>query len=239
MIDIHCHVLPGLDDGAEDQQACRRMLEAACVDGIRAIVATPHFNSSDPPDYIQRRNFALTAASRTAEEIQPGFRLYPGFEIYFDSTIPDQLAAGRPLSLNGTKYVLLEFLPGAEYSYIQRAVQETRYAGYWPILAHMERYAALEEEEQVQELIDMGAFMQVNASSLLGGWGWKKSRRLWSLAKHNRIHVIGSDAHDLAERGFHMAECADAIEKKLGTEYRERLCGGSAASIIKGEYLGE
>ena len=239
IIDFHCHVLPGLDDGAQDEEACREMLQAASQDGIEAIVATPHFNSDAPEDYMRRRNFALAAASRIAEKIRPGFRLFPGFELYFDSTIPDQLAAGRPLSLNGTKYVLVEFLPSAEYSYIQRAVQEIQYAGFWPVLAHMERYEALIKGDRVQELIDMGAFMQMNAASLLGKLGWKRTRQLWTLVKRGQIHVIGCDAHGVRHRGFHMAECGKAIEKKLGPEYRERLCGGNAMAIIKGEYLGE
>lgn len=239
MIDLHCHILPGLDDGAQDMEACREMLEAAWADGIRAIVATPHFNSQMPADYMKRRNLTLAAVSRMAEKLHPGFRLFPGFELYFDSTIPDQLAAGKPLSLNGTKYVLVEFLPGAEYSYIQRAVQEIQYAGFWPVLAHMERYEALEEEGRIQELIDMGAFMQMNAGSLLGRYGWKRTRQLWTYVRKEQIHVIGCDAHDARIRGFRMTECRKAIGKKAGTEYQKRLCGGSALAIIKGEYLGE
>lgn len=239
MIDIHCHLLPGLDDGAKDQETCREMLRAACADGIQAILATPHYNSGAPSDYSKRRNFALAAASRMAEEIQPGFRLYPGFELYFDSTIPDQLAAGKPLSLNGTKYVLLEVLPSAEFSYIQRAVQEIQYAGFWPILAHIERYEALSRPERVKDLIDMGAFMQMNADSLLGKLGWGRTRQLWTMVKKGYIHVIGCDAHDASLRGFHMAECGEAIRKRLGEEARDRLCRDNAMSIIKGVYLGE
>ncbi len=239
MIDLHCHILPGLDDGAADEAAAREMLLAAVQEGIGAIAATPHYSSSAPEDYILRRNLALAALSRTAEEIQPGFRLYPGFELYFDSSIPEKLAAGKPLSMNGTRYALIEFQPGAEYSYIQRAVQEIRYAGFWPILAHMERYEALTKQGRAEELIDMGAFLQVNASSLLGGLGWSRTRQLWKLARQWKIHVIGCDAHDSVRRGFHMAQCANAIEKKLGKEYRDRLCGENALAVIKGEYLGE
>ena len=153
MIDIHSHILPGLDDGAGDMNESIRMLRLARKQGITQVVATPHYSHSfqnTSPDQIRSLCREVQEAAR--RQLKAEIRVWPGQEIMYDGDVLDLLERGGILTIADSRYVLTEFLPSAPYSYIQGAVRELSLAGYKPILAHAERYLYLREKDRLDEI---------------------------------------------------------------------------------------
>ena len=142
MTDVHCHILPGVDDGAKDAMETRSMLEMAWNEGIRTIFATSHYDSEMGTGIWKRRKEALEQTRRMAAEISPELKIASGAEIFFSEKAVEELEKGRIWTMNQSRYVLVEFFPGEEFFYIQRGLQTLQYKGFWPILAHVERYSS-------------------------------------------------------------------------------------------------
>lgn len=237
MIDIHCHILPGVDDGASDEQEMKEMLLMAYEEGIRSIIATPHYHGGMGRDDLIRREQALAAAVRTAKEIAPDFHIFPGAELYYSQQAMEEMKSGGAWTMNGSRYILVEFPVYVEYSYIRQAVQNLQYAGYLPILAHIERYTALGVLEHIEDLVGMGAYLQVNASSVIGKDGRKVKKYILQLLKERYIHFIGTDAHGSKERRPLLKKCAAYISRKTDEAYCNRICRKNAEKIIRREYI--
>ena len=167
MIDIHCHVLPEVDDGAKNIEQSLEMLRIAAKDGITDIIATPHFHyrrGHASPEEIRRKVQELNAASR---KDGVNITVYPGNELYYTHELLEKVKAGEALTLADSDYVLLEFSPDVEKSKLQRAVYKFLGEGYYPIIAHMERYEAFRKDREFTYTIEeMGAYYQINAGSL-------------------------------------------------------------------------
>ena len=237
IIDTHCHILPGVDDGAKNADETRRMLRMAFKDGIDEIIATPHFNCDMDASVLEKRMGAYLRTCKYAKEMNPTARIYLGNELYYSEGVVDALDRGDALTLNQTKYVLVEFPVYSEFRYIRQAVQNLQYAGYLPVIAHIERYQGMKKEEQVAELAGMGACMQVNVSSVMGKAGWSTRWYLLKLMRHGLIHVLGTDAHGATHRRPEMRDCLSYIDKKIGKTYREEISTINPSRIIRGEYI--
>ena len=216
-VDMHCHCLPGLDDGAHTMEESVQMLTTAYKDGIRTVIATPHFH--------HRRGNAtkeqiLEATERVQEEIQklyPDMKVYSGNEIYFSSSVPDRIANGELCTLADSKYVLIEFSPEKDYSDIRKAIQAVQAEGVWPIIAHVERYECLVKNPVLAtELVEMGAYLQVNAAGILGKYGRKEKRMIKKLFSSGDISFVSTDAHDTEHRRQELSEAAAYVQKKYG-----------------------
>lgn len=239
MIDIHSHILPGVDDGAKDAEETKKMLLTAYEEGIRCIIATPHCHGGMPPGVWEKRKKALEAAAALAKEVVPDLCILPGSEIYYSQEAVEDLISGSIWTLNDGPYVLVEFPAYVEFMYICRAVQTLQHHGYLPVLAHIERYEALLQGENVEELVRLGAYMQVNAGSVIGKEGrWIKKYLLRLLKKHY-IHFIGTDAHGSTHRCPLMKKCAKYIERKTDRSYCEAICRKNAQKVIRREYIHE
>ncbi|MBQ8857708.1 MAG: hypothetical protein IJ024_06145 [Lachnospiraceae bacterium] len=209
IIDIHSHILPGLDDGAKDEKESLEMLRIAAENGITDIIATPHFH--------YRRGHATPEQIKNAVNKMQGMlndsgipvQLHAGNELYYTHEILETVKAGAGLTMAGSDYVLLEFSPETEKRKIQHAVYQFLTEGYYPIIAHMERYAAFQTHPDfIDEILEMGAYYQLNAGSLMGQAGWKTRRFAKSMIKNGMIHFVATDAHDTEKRipGFSKAE---------------------------------
>lgn len=170
LFDMHCHILPGVDDGSRDMDTTRKMLARAYEQGIRNMVATPHFMMGEDNTPVPELVKIFLKVRQEANAIAPDFNIFLGNELLYDSGLLEQVKKGNALTINGTRYVLIEFLVETEYENICAAVREFTTAGYIPVIAHVERYMKLTKHMgYIGELIDMGALIQVNISSLEGG----------------------------------------------------------------------
>ena len=237
VIDMHCHLLPGVDDGSKDEKETEKMLRMAWKEGIRGILVTPHYHVDRSGDFAERCKSAYRKVCSMAKGMYTEMRIFLGNEIFYSTGVVEALKRGDALTLNGTRYVLVEFAPYVELLTIRKAVQELQYAGYTPILAHMERYDCMKKEEQVRELVEMGALMQVNASTITGKMGMGVKRYMKKLLKEDLIHIIGTDAHSSSHRRPKIKKCLRYIEKKAGASRRQKLTERNPAKIIRGENI--
>ena len=205
--DIHTHIIPGVDDGASDMQEAVEMLKLANAEGINAIIATPHFGLSNPDyDYKKaEKNFEALKQEAAAEF--PDMKLYMGNEIFWSSGVIDCLRNGEAKTLAETEYVLLEFDPDEKFYKIETAVEDCLWNGYIPILAHAERYEAMEgRPDKMQTLIKKGVLMQVNCRSLIRppekhsffrkkSWQERIYEHTMNMMENEYIHFLASDAH--------------------------------------------
>lgn len=238
MIDIHSHILPGLDDGAGDMNESIRMLRLARRQGITQVVATPHYSHNFPntsPDQIRSlcREVQEAARSRLKAEIL----IWPGQEIMYDGDVLDLLERGSILTLADSRYVLTEFLPTAPYSYIQGAVRELSLAGYKPILAHAERYLYLREKDRVDEIRKQGAYIQVNIRRVGGKWYDGTTRWCRKMLRRRKIDFLGTDMHNISDRRPETGVALEWIQRHLGSNYLCKILYRNPEKVLKNQKI--
>lgn len=237
-IDIHSHLLPGVDDGSESMEQTIRILKLAYEEGIRAIIATPHWKDGRNMHSIKELEERLTKVKEEVREILPDFSLYLGSEIYYSHESMKYLQEHRTPTLAGTKYVLVEFSPISDYRYIKNALQEIIMEGYYPVIAHIERYEALGKKlDLVEEVIEMGAYCQINAMSILGESGRVYQNITKKLLKNNLVHMIATDAHSDKGRAPRLKKCYSYVAKKYGIEYAMELMVENQVKLLENQVI--
>lgn len=230
-IDIHNHTLFGVDDGAKTLEESLKLLSDAKRQGAESVILTPHYRHGMfdyPLKRIQAHFEELTAASADI-----GIQLHLGCEYHVNRDMIDAFRTGRCLTLAGGDYVLTEYSQVSEYSFIIEQTQHLLSCGYFPVIAHVERYACLLKKPVLcAELSNMGAMIQINADSVLGLDGRAAEKFCKKLLKHEWADVIASDTHDRKERACHMAECQALVTKKYGSEYAHILFAANPKRII-------
>lgn len=232
MIDIHCHLLFGVDDGSDSMKESLGMLEKAAKQGIGTIILTPHYRHGMFPyknDTIEH-NFAelLPYAKKL------GVNIFLGTEYNVNSYMFEYYRKGRCHTLADSKYILTEYTHATEFSYIRQMTEEALRYGYIPIIAHVERYECMvEDPERTDELRDMGAWIQCNADAVLGIDGRGPKKFCKKLLKAGYVDVIASDSHGIDHRACNMAECKKYVAKKYGEDYAEELFDGNPRRIFK------
>lgn len=238
LIDFHSHILHGVDDGPSTIEEASAMLQRAYRQGVTAMVATPHYEAGRyelPVELLQERFEELKQA---AESLFPGMELCLGSEIYFNQTVPDLLRTERLLTISGSSYVLVEFSPEDDFTYLRRSMNDLILAGMVPVLAHAERYRCLTDSiRYTEELVNMGVCIQVNAGSVIGENGRRSMKYVKALIKKQLIHFIGSDCHGLKHRPPDIEKCFRYIWRKYGADYASLLCRDNAERVLNDEYL--
>ena len=198
MIDIHTHILPAVDDGAEDQNMSLLMLLRAKEQGIICVFATPHSSTLD--EHPQHPLEAFQQLCSKAAQLLPEIQLYLGCEVYCEADrMPEVLAnlrSGKYPTMNGTKYVLMEFSRWVQPDAAVLCVEEMISAGYIPIIAHVEYYRYLQSNiALVQQFRELGAKIQLNVGSLFNEMD--ESTKAWArrLVLERKADFLGTDAH--------------------------------------------
>lgn len=232
-IDMHSHILPGMDDGSRSMGQTLRMMEIAVSEGITTMIATPHNmpGKGCPPGSVVRRK--VDELRQTVEQEGIPMEIAVGTEYYYREEVLDILENGDAVTLGNSDCVLVEFEPMAERTYIRNALRNILGLGYTPVIAHVERYAKLMEDISV--LYDMkknGILVQVNAMSVTGDNGRQTRKDVRELLKKGLVDFVSTDAHSDGRRAPYMEKCADVLYKKYGTEYAERLLFGNAEGFL-------
>lgn len=235
-IDMHCHILPGVDDGAKDIEEMKKMLKIAYDDGVRCIIATPHHHPTrghESPEVLKRQ---VLTVRRAASAIDEHFRIYLGTEIFYGQEVANKLREGKIMTINGSPYILVEFNPADPYEYIYQSLKQLQMSGYKVILAHIERYDCIVKKcERAIELYELGILIQVNAGSIVGDRGRKIRSFTKFLMDHNILYCVGTDAHGAEHRTPQMQKAAEYVEKIYGKEYMRRIFFKNAKRIITKE----
>lgn len=233
-VDIHSHILPGVDDGSRDMDMTRNMLQMAWSEGIRTMIATPHYRRGYVHVSAETWKEVYQVVCSEAKKIDSDFRIYLGNELFNSHSLEDKLARGEVLTMADTSYVLVEFLPSDTYRELQSAVRRLRMAGYSPIIAHAERYTCLLKEPALtEELVDLGCYIQINTASVTGENGYAAKRYVKKLLKYELVHFLGTDTHDLGKRKPAMKKCLAYIAGKYGKEYALRIGRENALRLLE------
>lgn len=234
--DIHTHILPAADDGARDTAQALKMVHMAWKYGTRTIFLTPHYRGKfkkNTPTW-HRETFDLFRELVRRE--LPDMQLYLGSEIHYQSDIPQKLSAGEVLQMNDSGYALLEFSQNSWRSQVVYAVSDVLACGVTPIIAHAERYDIFREDASLaDEVLQMGAKIQLNADSVLGEHGFSVKNYCHKLLREEKAHFIASDAHDLKHRTPVLRECFLQVHKKYGAQYACELFYQNARCLTEAQ----
>jgi protein-tyrosine phosphatase len=239
MIDVHIHVLPGVDDGAATPEIAREMLVRAKALGFTTLVATPHLDGPLTPGYRARIEEAAAAIDPIAKEL--GLSLALGFENLLTPDLPRRLECGEPVTLGGSRTILVELPFSGWPLHTEQALFAIQAAGYRPLLAHPERYATLQEDlDRALALAERGVLLQVTIGSLAGLFGRHAQRVAEDLLLNDAVTVLATDAHsagqriDTVTRGLARARqlVGRARVEQLITEYPSALLSDQALPAL-------
>ena len=236
MIDIHSHILPYTDDGAENWENSLTMLKHAESEGIRAIIATPHILSEHhfkDEDEIIKKHLQL---QEKAKDENLKIEIFLACEIYAqpDTSLDHKIAT---FNSNG-KYFLIEFPMNSIPKFIPEKLFEFAVTGKVPIIAHPERNVGfLSRPDFIYEYVQRGSLMQVNQGSLMGKFGEQIKALAFKMIENNLVHFIASDGHKTYTRKVTLHDCYTLVVNKFGKEIAERLFFENPLKAIKGEKI--
>lgn len=237
-IDIHAHIIPGVDDGSKDIDESVRMLEIAYNQGIRTIYATPHYGSGKERydrDYLTEQYELLR--DKASEIGDGGIELLLGNEIYYRHGTIDELKSGQALTMNNTKYVLVEFDVDITYKDMYSSLQKLVIAGYRPIIAHVERYFCLQKKYDLLYAIkNLGICMQINASSVIPKISSEASF-CRKVIREGYIDFLGSDCHRTGWRPPCMADAVKVLSKKTPEKIIGRMLYKNPVKLYNNEFI--
>ena len=235
MIDLHAHILPGVDDGAFDLEETLNMARMAVRSGVTAMAATPHCNLPDERYPVWSKFIvSQTEVMRSAlQQADIPLQIYCGMEIYGTLEAPRLLREGMLHTLNSSRYPLVEF-PFYDYAEEATAVLDTFVRmGYRPIVAHPERYAYVQETPQILNIwTDLGCLLQLNRGSLLGRFGRRAERLSYGLIERGFATCIASDAHTSTVRTPWLKDVYDLIGREYSFELADLLMKQNPKSIL-------
>ncbi len=232
-VDIHTHILPGVDDGAANLEQAIDLLRMAWEDGTGAVILTPHFRGRYRANTPQQLKAAFETLRNHAAVELPELELYLGNEAGIEVELAEKLVEGRVLSLNGGSYVLLEFHSSSTRNQILKGTLDVLNCGFTPIIAHAERYDAFRQHHGfAAEVIELGALIQLNAAGVTGEAGFAEKRCCNRMLKKGQVHFIASDAHDTKSRPPKLDRCYRLVRKKYGEDYADALFWENARTVL-------
>lgn len=240
MIDLHTHILPGIDDGSADFYDTLEMARIAVDSNVTAMVATPHcnipgmFQNYYGREYIQL--FQKTEAMLEKEKIP--LTLYTGMEVFVTTDLLELLRAGKILTINGSRYILAEFGFREDPYFVERMLYKLMESGLHPVIAHPERYEFVQDDPQlVYEWRQKGYHIQVNKGSFQRRFGRRAEETAYALLNHNLITVIASDTHGPCQRTPYLMDVYEELSRMYSNKYMDILFQENPRRIIQDKPL--
>lgn len=238
MIDIHSHILHGIDDGARSLEDSLAMAELAVAEGITHILATPHHKNGK---FENRKTDIIMHVEKLQSELDNrniNLNVFPGQEVRLYGEVLEDIENGEILFTDeGNHYLLIEFPTMSIPHYAESLFFQMQQAGITPVIVHPERnQEIIENPDRLLEFIERGALAQVTASSYIGVFGKKIAELSSQLIDANLVHVLASDAHNTRGRAFNMKEAFQKLEKEFGKE-KVKEFQQNAKDLINGDYI--
>lgn len=238
MIDMHSHILPGIDDGSQDIEESIKMIKEAKNVGFTAIISTSHyieesynFSKHEREELIKNVNEALEA-----ENID--IKIYNGAEAYISTNLNELIKKEELPTINESKYLLMELPMHSEILYLDNIIYDLKTNGITPIIAHPERYSYVQKNpEMLQDLINKGVLFQANYGSIIGRYGKDAERIVKKLLKNNMIHFLGTDTHRSESVYTQMDKILKKLEKLIGKEKLELLSTINPQKVLNNEEI--
>lgn len=239
MTDIHCHILPEIDDGAATIEESLEMAGLAVSSGVTDIVATPHFRGEpDQLEYLQTVDRRFSQLKEALEQAQIPLRIHPGAEILCVPETPALAQEHRLPVLGGSQYVLTEFYFDESFVYMDTMLSDIAVCGYRPVVAHPERYDVLQRDPGLAERwARQGYVLQMNKGSILGMFGPRVGRTADAMLELGLVHLIASDAHGSDFRTPHMGALLQWAEEFCDPDFVRILLEENPARLLRGESM--
>ncbi len=236
MFDMHNHILFGVDDGAKTMEDSLSLIKIAYEDGIRGLVLTPHFHPKRGMAHYSEVVENFNELVDVALEQFPDMQFFLGREVYYRSDVLETKGSTDKFLMSGTANMLVEFSTTVEENYIKNAVSNLLFAGYQPIVAHVERYGcAVKNKNLVNELKSIGAYIQINVDSILGKTGFAVKQAVKYYLKNGLVDFVSSDAHDIKNRRPELSAAYAYVTKKYGEDYAVRIFRDNAIDMLNDE----
>lgn len=241
MTDLHCHILPNVDDGADSMEIALNMAQMAWDSGVGTIVATPHCNL---PGEV-RKNYVSDNLVRRYVEFQRvlkqrsiPLRVVSGGEVYWSEEVPALLQKGLLPTIADSRYLLIEFAFNISAGEIDCALNELSKQGVIPVVAHPERYSAVQRSpEIIVPWFEKGYVIQLNKGTILGKMGRNSEHTADIILRHGLAHVVASDAHSASYRTPYMKEIYSYLETEYSPEYASVLLVENPHHIVSNQGL--
>ena len=236
LIDIHTHLIPNVDDGADSIEETLKLAQTAVDEGIKHTVLTPHHNKYWVTNEKEKVLRLTKKVENVIDEAGIPLSVSPGQEIRMNEEFLEDLFNDNYLSIDeNDKYYLVEFSWQTFPSFAKDYLQQMLDADIIPVIAHPERQQPFIENPNIlRDLINMGCLSQITATSIVGGYTEEIRQTAYQMMRENLIHVIASDAHDTVVRPYNLNQALKILKLEFGTEYADYLIQ-NAERIFKGE----
>lgn len=236
MIDIHCHILPAIDDGSSDMETTMQMLDIAARDGIGHIVASPHFRQGLEPSFQDILEALRTVQDEAVRRGSP-VKLYSGADIRLTYELLEALDRAELPTINNSRYFLLE-LPDLIPPHLDDFIFEAKIKGYVPIITHPERnYSLLSAFEKADQLRESGALFQLTAMSITGDFGRHIRKFSLHLLKEGYVDFVASDAHGTDRRIPVLSRAYSDVTGILDADEARKIFIENPAAVLKNREL--
>lgn len=236
MIDLHSHLLPGIDDGSPSLDVSVDMLEVYASHGFRTVATTPHLSGDLDAGY----RAAVEAAFRQVEPLarQRGISLVRGFEIRLSAGVPEQLRRGEPITYEGTKVALVDLAFTGWPLHTETTLFGIQAAGMRVVLAHPERYPTIQDDlDTAEDLVSRGVILQVTIGSLSGAFGRGAKKTAEELLARGLVHLVATDAHSAGHRMAAMPVGMQRLRELLGDEQVHTVTTEAPAALLNDDPL--
>jgi len=238
MIDLHCHILPNVDDGSQSVEESLKMAERAVEDGIQAIVATPHSLDGVYTNRVEDVVSGVTALQGALSANHLDLKLHPGADLHLCTDMVQRISSREACTIDDAgKYILLELPSQMIPNRVKDEIFALKLNGITPIITHPERNAVVQHDPGIlYELLQMGALSQVTAMSLTGDFGEFIGRVSATLLRYRLVHIIASDAHSAKDRPPVLSDAVErAAEVLKDYEEAESMVTTVPAAILSGQ----
>lgn len=236
MLDIHSHILPEVDDGADSVDTALAMLDYAFRSGTEEIILTPHYAVPYRFDNPKKKTEVLFGQlQHIVQDAGIPIRMHLGCEYLYYGKEPFKQQFPEIATLNQTRHLLMEFFFDSESSLILEAADAVLSRGCIPVIAHPERFQAVQKQPALAEkLVKMGALLQMNKGSILGELEYFSAETVEILLSRHLITFVGSDAHNMNRRNPDMRGCFDMVSTEFGLEYAQQIFYENPKKLLMG-----
>lgn len=235
-IDIHSHIVPGIDDGAVNDAMALKMLKIAYKSGTRHIIATPHYVYGNTRYAFGTIIEKCNEINKLAKSVGIDVNVYPGCEIFINPELLELYEQRLIDTLSLSRYMLIEFPMMSIPPYAEEVLYNIQLKGITPIIAHPERYSEIQSRPEILEaFVNRGILTQVNSGSITGLYGREAKKTAMKLLKMALVHFVASDSHTDGKRNPNLSKAAKIVERKFGVKIREDLFTNNGMKIIAGD----
>lgn len=238
MIDVHSHILPGIDDGARSIEETCEMLRESYIAGFRTVISTSHYLEGKYISNKQQKEKYIQLLQNILIKEKIDIKVCNGTEVYSNINTLSLIKEGTVATLNNSRYVLIELPMNQNNIYFKQIIYDLVSMGYIPIIAHPERYIYVQNNPNiVSDWIELGSLLQANYGSFIGMYGKNAQKTVIKLLKHNTIHFLGSDCHRAESIYLKINLIRKKIEKEVGREVFYKISYRNPLHIIENKIL--